>query len=402
LNKNIGIYIHIPFCERKCHYCDFISFENKEEDCISKYIDAVCNEILQKADILSEYNINTIYFGGGTPSYIDSKYIEKILNVLKLFEDTNNGNIMFEENIEKEITIEVNPGTVTQEKINCYKQNGINRISIGLQTTHDFLLKKIGRIHTFDDFKNTLIMCKKANIENISVDLMYPLPELTLDLFKKSVNEILLLKDEYNIKHISIYNLEIHSGTKLDFLIKEKYLTLPDEEQEYEMKLFLEDTLVESGFYKYEISNFAIPGYESKHNVNYWNQGIYLGFGIAAASFILSTRYKNGFKIEEYIKNISSGISYEVEKEEMDKLDLMREYIILKLRLKSGINSNEFESIFKSDIFNIFAQEFEILKNQELVNIIKNNNISDKNSLNISLTKRGFEVANIVFAKFVE
>lgn len=400
MNKNIGIYIHIPFCERKCHYCDFISFENKEEDCISKYIDSVCNEILQKADILSEYNINTIYFGGGTPSYIDSKYIAKILNTLKLFQYESNVNI--ENESEKEITIEINPGTVTQEKIDCYKKNSINRVSIGLQTTHDDILKKIGRMHTFDDFKNTLIMCKKANIENISVDLMYPLPELTLDLFKQSVEEILLLKDEYNIKHISIYNLEIHIGTKLDFLIKENYLTLPDEEQEYEMKLFLEDSLVEAGFYKYEISNFAIPGYESKHNINYWNQGIFLGFGIAAASFISSTRYKNGFEIEEYINNISSGVSYEVEKEEMDKLDLMREYIILKLRLKSGINSNEFESKFKSDIFNVFGQEIEMLKKQELINITNNNNRLDKKSLNISLTKRGFEVANIVFAKFVE
>lgn len=397
MNEDISIYIHIPFCKSKCYYCDFVSFENKEDDCIAMYIDAVCNEILQKADILSQYNIKTIYFGGGTPSYIDSKYIEKIISTLNLFKNTEN--ILDEE--ETEITLEINPGTITKEKITAYKNIGINRVSLGLQTTHDEILKKIGRKHTFEEFKTVLELLKEEKIDNISVDLIYPLPSLTLDMFKESVNEIISLKDIYNIKHISIYNLEIYPKTKLAFLLNENYLTLPDEEEEYQMRLFLENTLAENKFEKYEISNFAIKGFESKHNLNYWNQGIYFGFGIAASSYIASTRYTNGNDIKKYIEAMSLGTSYIVEKEEMDKLDIMKEYVILKLRLKEGINSLEFKNKFKVELFDIFKIEIDKLIEQKLLIKILNKNNNDNNNFNIALTNRGFEVANTVFRTFV-
>lgn len=392
MRQEIGIYIHIPFCISKCYYCNFISYVDKDK-IVEDYINAVCMEILQNAEILSEYTISTIYFGGGTPSYIDSKYIKQIMNTLNLFK---------KENDFSEVTIEVNPNSVTLKKLLDYKGCGINRISIGLQSTHNDILKVIGRKHTLSDFKNTLNMCKEAKFANISVDVIYPLPNLTLEKFDDTLNYIMNIKDEYNIKHISIYNLEVHKGTKLEFLLNEGYISIVDEEIEYQMKELLEKTLEKNGFNKYEISNFCLKGFESKHNTNYWNQGMYLGFGACSSSFFSSTRYKNTDNIEEYIEDINSGISPVVEKESLDLLDLMKEFIILKLRLKNGFSTLEFKK-FGKDIFDIFSDELRDLEEKKLINIIKINNDfeTDTACYNISLTKRGCEVANLVWEKFI-
>ena len=215
MNNEIGIYIHIPFCISKCFYCDFTSYANRE-NMIEKYIYALCNEILAKAEILSEYKVTTIYIGGGTPSYIDSKYIKQIFDTLML--------AINKEDV-KEITIEVNPNSVDEEKMRSYKEIGINRISIGLQSTYDTILKKIGRAHNLKDFEETLELANKVGFKNISVDLIYPLPDLDLEKFKESVEYVINLKDK-NVKHISIYNLEVHENTKLAFLLKEGYVTL--------------------------------------------------------------------------------------------------------------------------------------------------------------------------------
>lgn len=392
MKQKIGIYIHIPFCISKCYYCNFISYVDKDK-MVEDYINAVCMEILQNAEILSEYTISTIYFGGGTPSYIDSKYIKQIMETLNLFK---------KENGFLEVTIEVNPNSVTLDKLKDYKECGINRLSIGLQSTHDDILKIIGRKHTLSDFNNALKMCKEAKFDNISTDIIYPLPNLTLERFNDTLNYLMNIKDEYNIKHISIYNLEVHEGTKLDFLLKEGYINLVDEDIEYQMKEILEDTLKNNGFNKYEISNFCLDGFESKHNTNYWNQGMYLGFGVCSSSFFSSTRYKNTDSIEDYIKDINSNISPIVEKESMDLLDLMKEFIILKLRLKNGFSTLEFKK-FGKDIFDIFSDELKDLEKKELINIKKINNDfeTDTACYNISLTKRGCEVANFVWEKFI-
>lgn len=392
MKQELGIYIHIPFCISKCFYCNFISY-TKRDEIIEKYINAVCMEILQNAEILSEYTISTVYFGGGTPSYIDGKYIQQIMNTLNLFK---------KENDFLEVTIEVNPNSVTLEKLNEYKKCGINRISIGLQSTHDDILKAIGRKHTLNDFNNTLKMCKEANIDNISIDLIYPLPNLTLEKFSDTLNYIMSIKDDYNIKHISIYNLEVHEGTKLEFLLNEGYLELVDEDTEYKMKELLEKRLEENGFYKYEISNFSLKGFESKHNINYWNQGSYLGFGVCASSFFSGTRYKNTDNLDEYVQSINSNISTVVEKESLDLLGLMKEFIILKLRLKDGFCTSEFKK-FGKDIFEIFSDELKELEENGLIDIKKTKKKfeNDTTCYNISLTKRGFEVANIVWEKFI-
>ena len=383
MRENIGIYIHIPFCKKKCFYCDFVSYENKE-NLIQEYIDTVCLEILQNAEILSEYNISTIYFGGGTPSLIKAEYIEKILNTLKLF--------VTDEKEIKEITIEINPNSASLDKLEKYYNLGINRLSIGLQSTHDKILRNIGRLHTFNDFKEVLKNAKTVGFKNISVDLIYPLPGLNLSGFKETLNSVIKLKDEFNIKHISVYNLEVHENTRLDFLLKEGFVSLCNEDEEYKMREELNKRLQDNGFVKYEISNYAYPGFESKHNLCYWNQEKYIGFGVNASSFFNLKRYRNTSNIDKYIDGIKNNKNIVVETEELDKLSLMKEYIILKLRLSKGVEISEFKQRFGTDIFDIFNTEFNSLKKDNLVNIT---------SKNISLTNRGEEVANIVWEMFV-
>lgn len=383
MRENIGIYIHIPFCKKKCFYCDFVSYENKE-NLIQEYIDAVCLEILQNAEILSEYNISTIYFGGGTPSLIKAEYIEKILNTLKLF--------VTDEKEIKEITIEINPNSASLDKLEKYYNLGINRLSIGLQSTHDIILRNIGRLHTFNDFKEVLKNANAVGFKNISVDLIYPLPGLNLSGFKETLNSVIKLKDEFNIKHISVYNLEVHENTRLDFLLKEGFVSLCNEDEEYKMREELNKRLQDNGFVKYEISNYAYPGFESKHNLCYWNQEKYIGFGVNASSFFNLKRYRNTSNIDKYIDGIKNNKNIVVETEELDKLSLMKEYIILKLRLSKGVEISEFKQKFGTDIFDIFNTEFNSLKKDNLVNIT---------SKNISLTNRGEEVANIVWEMFV-
>lgn len=383
MRENIGIYIHIPFCKKKCFYCDFVSYENKE-NLIQEYIDAVCLEILQNAEILSEYNISTIYFGGGTPSLIKAEYIEKILNTLKLF--------VTDEKEIKEITIEINPNSASLDKLEKYYNLEINRLSIGLQSTHDKILRNIGRLHTFNDFKEVLKNANAVGFKNISVDLIYPLPGLNLSGFKETLNSVIKLKDEFNIKHISVYNLEVHENTRLDFLLKEGFVSLCNEDEEYKMREELNKRLQDNGFVKYEISNYAYPGFESKHNLCYWNQEKYIGFGVNASSFFNLKRYRNTSNIDKYIDGIKNNKNIVVETEELDKLSLMKEYIILKLRLSKGVEISEFKQKFGTDIFDIFNTEFNSLKKDNLVNIT---------SKNISLTNRGEEVANIVWEMFV-
>lgn len=383
MRENIGIYIHIPFCKKKCFYCDFVSYENKE-NLIQEYIDTVCLEILQNAEILSEYNISTIYFGGGTPSLIKVEYIEKILNTLKLF--------VTDEKEIKEITIEINPNSASLDKLEKYYNLGINRLSIGLQSTHDKILRNIGRLHTFNDFKEVLKNANVVGFKNISVDLIYPLPGLNLSGFKETLNSMIKLKDEFNIKHISVYNLEVHENTRLDFLLKEGFVSLCNEDEEYKMREELNKRLQDNGFVKYEISNYAYPGFESKHNLCYWNQEKYIGFGVNASSFFNLKRYRNTSNIDKYIDGIKNNKNIVVETEELDKLSIMKEYIILKLRLSKGVEISEFKQKFGTDIFDIFNTEFNSLKKDNLVNIT---------SKNISLTNRGEEVANIVWEMFV-
>ena len=381
MNNDIGIYIHIPFCLQKCFYCDFNSYANKQE-LVEKYTFALCNEILKNAEILSQYKISTIYIGGGTPSYIDSKYIKQILDTLFLFVDKE---------YLKEVTIEVNPNSVTEEKLKVYKDSGVNRLSIGLQSNHNDILKKIGRAHKIEEFEKALDIANKVGFNNISADLIYPLPDLDLNRFNETLDYILNLKDK-NIKHISIYNLEIHENTKLKFLLDEGYLTLVDEDEEYEMYTVLNKRFKEAGYNRYEISNYSIPGYESNHNLRYWNQSLYLGFGAGASSFFGGSRYRNENSIEKYISYLDKGISIIAEKEDLDLLSLMKEYVMLALRKIEGLDVTNFKSKYKKDVYELFSEE---------LNSLINDGLLEKEGNYIHLTQRGLEVANLVWEKFV-
>lgn len=384
MNKNIGIYIHIPFCSSKCYYCDFASYPNKDQY-ISQYIDSLCNEILNNSDILTQYNISSIYIGGGTPSYIDSKYIAKILSVLNFFKVDDNISV----------TIEVNPNSVTEEKVKEYKEAGINRISIGLQSTHDNILKNIGRKHTYNDFLNALKVIKKQGITNVSADLIYPLPGLNYKLLDETLDSILEIKDEYNIHHISIYNLEVHENTKLDFLLKEGFYSLIDEDEEFDMKENLQTKLQANGLNRYEISNYAEEGYESVHNINYWKQGMYLGFGVAAASFFGGSRYTNTKDVASYINyylNEDKKIPVIEENEDLTKLDLMKEYVILNLRLKEGVNIQDFYIKFRVNLMDMFSKEITKMQKNELLYVDRTN---------VYLTDKGKDIANVVWEEFI-
>ena len=377
ITKNkIGIYVHIPFCKKKCDYCDFISYCGKD-DLIEKYVDSVKKEI-DHVKIKSE--ITTIYIGGGTPSYIDSKFIVQILEKIK------------EKNVaqDAEITIEVNPGTVTQEKLQDYIDCGINRISIGLQTTNDELLKQIGRIHNYEQFLETYKMAKKVGFKNINVDLMLGLPNQRIIDLKESLENVLKLAP----KHISVYSLIVEDGTPIANKIENGKLKLPDDELERNMYWYVKNTLELNGYKHYEISNFAKKGYESKHNMNCWNQMEYVGIGTAAHSYRDITRYSNTEDIKEYIKNVQKGefeknrIIHEIQKEE----DSKKEFMLLGLRKIEGLKISEFKNKFGDNPIYLYRNELKKLSDEKLI-IIQDDNIR--------LSNKGIDLANLVWEEFV-
>ena len=377
ITKNkIGIYVHIPFCKKKCDYCDFISYCGKD-DLIEKYVDSVKKEI-NHVKIKSE--ITTIYIGGGTPSYIDSKFIVQILEKIK------------EKNVaqDAEITIEVNPGTVTQEKLQDYIDCGINRISIGLQTTNDELLKQIGRIHNYEQFLETYKLAKKVGFKNINVDLMLGLPNQRIIDLKESLENVLRLAP----KHISVYSLIVEDGTPIANKIENGKLKLPDDELERNMYWYVKNTLELNGYKHYEISNFAKKGYESKHNMNCWNQMEYVGIGTAAHSYRDITRYSNTEDIKEYIKNVQKGefeknrIIHEIQKEE----DSKKEFMLLGLRKIEGLKISEFKNKFGDNPIYLYRNELKKLSDEKLI-IIQDDNIR--------LSNKGIDLANLVWEEFV-
>ena len=376
MDNTLGIYVHIPFCKSKCFYCDFYS--NTDTKRVDEYINAVCEEILANSEILENKKIDTVYFGGGTPSAIDAKYIAKIMDVIKLFTSDIS-----------EVTIEVNPESVTKEKLDIYKSCGINRISIGLQSSNDNTLKNIGRTSTLESFIIAYNLIIDAGFKNISVDLIIGLPNETLDDFNGTIDFVLGLK---NLTHISSYSLEVHEGTRLDFLVKNSFLSLPDENTEREMKYLLDKKLEKNGFVRYEISNYALPSFESKHNLKYWNQEEYLGFGVGASSFLNSTRYSNIQDTKQYIENIQKGLSNCIEIEEMDLDNLICEYVILRLRLKKGVNFREFKGKFKINFYDKFKDKIDKLVIDGLL---------VKTDENIYLSNKGEDLANIVWQEFI-
>ena len=369
--KEIGVYIHIPFCVKKCDYCDFISYCDKQ-NLVEEYIKKIKEEINIELNKM-EYKIKTIYIGGGTPSSIDSKFIVEILNVIKekySLEDV-------------EVTIEVNPGTITKQKLLDYKLVGINRVSIGLQETNNELLKKIGRIHTYDEFLEIYNLARQVGFKNINVDLMIGLPNQSISDIKDSLNKITNLNPE----HISVYSLILEEGTKLYKKYEENKIELPDEELERNMYWYVKNTLENNGYTHYEISNFSKEGYESKHNISCWRQEEYIGFGVNAHSYIDGIRYSNKESIEEYIKNFDKTVH---EKQNIE--DMQKEYMLLGLRKIEGISVQEFKNKFGDNPIFLFRNELSKLVEEDLIEV--DGDI-------IKLTNKGLDLANQVWQEFI-
>ncbi|MGN0164387.1 MAG: radical SAM family heme chaperone HemW [Candidatus Ornithomonoglobus sp.] len=365
-----GLYIHIPFCVKKCEYCDFVSFPGQEER-FEGYIDALIAEMAEYCGAA----VDTVFIGGGTPSVLPPQLIAKLCGAVK-----DNFNIARD----YEWTAEVNPGTLTDEKIQAMLDGGINRISLGVQSFNDRELKAAGRIHTAQTAYDTVLKLNNAGFCNISIDLMESLPYQTAESFKWSLETAVSLP----IKHISVYSLIIEDGTP----IKEKYdkgiYTMPDEDSDRELYHYTKSFLAEHGFKRYEISNYAMPDCESRHNLKYWNCDEYIGLGLAAASYLGRVRYSNTCDLSEYIAgNYRSG-----EKEILTREDMMGELMMLGLRKTEGVSAAEFKRRFGCAVESIYGAKLE-----KFISLGALERAGDY----YRLTERGLDVANTVMCEFL-
>lgn len=377
-DKSIGLYIHIPFCKSKCNYCDFNSFSGKE-DYFDRYFHVLQQEIRHYSGALKDHTIDTVFIGGGTPSLVDSKYIYELLKNCRQYFNIYN---------KAEISMESNPGTLSYEKLLSYRINGVNRLSMGLQAWQDRLLVSLGRIHTSEDFTVNYEAAIKAGFRNINVDLIFGLPGQTMNDWAVTVHKVLKL----GLQHISCYSLKIEEGTVFGNLLEEGRLEPVDEELDRRMYRFAIDEMTKHGYMHYEISNFALPGFECRHNVRYWKAEEYLGIGAGAHSYLNGNRFNNVNGVEEYInvKSLDMGASENIQA--ITESESMAEYMILGLRLTNGIVVQEFESRYGVGIYSIYGRQIEKLLKKQLI---------EQEDGRLRLTAYGLDVANEVFMEFI-
>ncbi len=335
-----GIYIHIPFCKHKCTYCDFVSFPNRL-NFAEAYMACLYKEIEMRGKELEKEVFDTVYFGGGTPSVIDPAYIYGAMKQIKK---------CFRLTKDPEITIEMNPGTVSEAKIATYKRAGVNRFSVGLQTAIDAQLENLGRIHNVRDF---LYCAKLLKGENFSVDVMLGLKGQTREDVRKTIE----IAAASGAKHISMYALTPEDGTPIytDYLNGE----LPDGDEVRALYDYGYSLLKEKGYSRYEVSNFCLKGYESRHNLNYWRRGEYIGFGVSASSFFYERRFTNTFDLDEYMKCILSGFLPVIENEKVEGDDAKFEFVMLALRTAEGLSAEKYKAAFGSDWKKDFSAAYE-------------------------------------------
>ena len=375
--KDLGVYIHIPFCLRKCKYCDFLSFVSDEET-MKKYVESLCKEIRGFFQREKEYQVTTVYLGGGTPSILKAEWTREILNTLK-----EQAFIV----PEAEISTEANPGTLTEEKLKTYKECGINRLSIGLQSTEAKELSYLGRIHSYEEFLEGYHLARKTGFTNINIDLMSAVPYQNMDSWNKTLDRILSLKPE----HISAYSLIVEEGTpfyedeNLEFLI-------PDEDTEREMYEITEDRLSEHGYHRYEVSNYSLPGKECSHNILYWKRGDYIGFGLGASSCIRETRFKNTDDMKEYLKQPWKELSAREEIEILPVEEQMAETMILGLRMTEGVS--------KEDFLNRYHISMETVYGDIIKKYVENGLLTYSDGY-VRFTKKGLDLSNMVLCEFL-
>ncbi len=397
--KNLSIYIHIPFCVRKCLYCDFLSAPAHDGG-MENYVNLLLREIEEQSIFYGDHRVVSIFLGGGTPSLLPAgetgRILERVRDRFAVAEDA-------------EITIECNPGTVTAEKLANYITHGINRLSIGLQSTEDEELKRIGRIHDYDTFLETYRRAREAGFGNINIDLMAGLPGQSIESYRKTLERVVSLAPE----HISAYSLILEEGTPL--YVNRKSYTFPDEDEDREMYELTEKVLGQAGFWRYEISNYAREGRECRHNMVYWRRGDYAGFGLGASSMVGNVRWKNPdgqADYEAYVERMtavdeSRGVySEETQAERAARMTIagacevqpltvqeqMEEFMFLGLRLTEGVDLGEFRQYFGKSADEIYGKQIRTFTGQRLM---------EREGERLRLTPRGIDVSNTVFAAFL-
>lgn len=400
--KNLELYVHIPFCVKKCSYCDFLSFATDERTQIA-YADALMEEIKAYAPMMQDYEVSTIYIGGGTPSWLsENKMVEIMSTIFACFHIKQDA----------EISMECNPGTVTLAKLEKYRRVGINRLSIGLQSADNEELQILGRIHTFEQFVKTYELARTAGFINISVDLISGIPYQTEEKFLHTLQKVVRLKPN----HISAYSLIVEKGTpfyeayKFDAVKQEAGMqteVLPTEDEVYHITKRTQQYLANAGYEQYEISNFALPGFACQHNIGYWTRENYLGLGLGAASLIENVRYSNTTDLYAYMKKASAlewvsleqedgtivtGTNLHVSADAISRKAQMEEYMFLGLRMNQGITREGFAKSFGIPIDAIYKEPLARMKAEGLINT---------NAGRIALTDKGQDISNYVLAQFL-
>jgi len=370
-----GIYLHIPFCKSRCSYCDFATDVWRSSDAVHRYVDSLCSEIRNSQFEIRNF-VDTIYFGGGTPSLVEPKQVNQILETVR-------SKFNIAENAE--ITLEINPGAMTAESLLAYHGLGVNRASFGVQTFNDRHLKLLARGHDANDARQTFKLLRDAGFDNISFDLIAGLPGQTMGDWRRNLEEAVTLGPE----HISLYLLEIHEGTPLAEQLRTGRRAPPDEDLAAEMYELMIDRLADSGYIQYEISNFSKPGFESHHNTKYWRLDPVFGFGVSAHSFDGRQRYANERDTAKYVQQIEENQRAEVFRETTDAAS---EFIFLGLRLNAGIDLDEYRQRFQIDIEEKYRDEIGRFLDESLVEIV---------SGHLRLTRKGMLFSNEVFAAFI-
>lgn len=382
MKKEISLYLHIPFCVQKCNYCDFLSFGGCLPGARQAYVAALCREILSYQAEASSYQVVSVFLGGGTPSILELEEIEAIFHAIyQVWEIASSA----------EITIEINPGTVDKKKLIGYRQLGINRLSIGLQSVNKEELKLLGRIHNYDQFLAVFHTARELGFDNINVDLMSGLPGQTLESYRNSLNHVMALNPE----HISAYSLIIEEGTPF-YENAAIYNLLPDEETERRMYAYTKTVLEGYWYQRYEISNYAKMGYESRHNMVYWSDGAYLGMGLGAASYLGGYRFHNTRDMQVYMQKYGDGAMGDANvREDIEQIDVkkhMEEFMFLGLRMMQGVSREHFFQTFGRDMYEIYG---EVLHKHETAGMLS---VTDEY---VSLTEQGISLSNMVMADFL-
>ena len=387
MSENLSLYIHIPFCVKKCLYCDFLSF-NAGEELIGSYFDALIKEIKLSAPQYKDKKVISIFIGGGTPSFVSEKYICKVLEVVRDSFDLCDG---------AEISIEANPASAISDKLLAYRKSGINRLSIGAQSLNDEELRRLGRVHDSRAFYETYDNARKAGFSNINIDVMSALPSQSLSSYLDTLQKVVDLKPE----HISAYSLIVEEETPF----YDMDLDLPDEDTDRQMYHETKALLKEHGYHRYEISNYALDFYECRHNKVYWQRGNYLGLGLGASSMISNTRWSNISAINDYIRLLTVpavtsdnyntlALSIRENIEELSVQSQMEEFMFLGLRLVKGVRIKEFSDLFKKDIYEVYG---EVISKYTSLGLLE----TSTDGQNLRLTENGLDVSNTVMADFL-